>query len=53
MAAKIDEVYAPKAFDFAYVTDDLYTVADLVDMEEKILKVIIIKIKVSNHNCLL
>ena len=39
IAAKFEEIYPPDAEEFAYVTADTYTVADILKMERMVLKV--------------
>ena len=40
LASKMEEIYAPEIGDFAYITDDAYTVAEIRQMEMRILNVL-------------
>ena len=40
IASKFEEIFPPEIADFAYITDDTYTKAQIVRMEHLILKVL-------------
>ena len=40
VASKFEEIYPPEANDFAYLTEDTYTVAQIIKLERMVLKVL-------------
>ena len=46
IASKFEEIYPPDAEEFAYVTADTYSVADILKMERMVLKVAKFKVAI-------
>jgi len=38
IACKFEEIYAPPVSDFSKITDKSYSIKDIIEMEEKIIK---------------